>query len=320
MQQAPEMRAAVARLCNEVWADGLDRVAGAEAERYDLPVPRLRRILRDQAKLGRWAPDRQGYRLVEFLARLGELAGRRRRGLVVVLDEVQQLLGPLDVSALARLREFVWGMRTERSPCALVLTLDAQLEARLGQWAADLLHRVREHGPALRMTEVFTREFPGWLWERLTSGREGFPALPPAALTADLLLALGQYVERPDLAGGPRAVTDVFCRALAHHNQTSQSYDLPHFVDDLQRGRLRFFGDGSPVQRLLTRLLADDGVRQQPERERLVRALAAFPAGCPADVLRRRLSRRALERARADLFGPLLAAARGDPPDGEKRV
>ena len=29
-----------------------------------------------------------------------------------------------------------------------------------------------------------------------------------------MLLSLGQFVERPDLANGPRTVVDVFCRAI----------------------------------------------------------------------------------------------------------
>ena len=132
------------------------RIARTEAKRYELPVRKVRTVLKDQLEHGRWAPDGHSHRLVEFLARLGELSARWSRGLVVIVDELQQLLGPLDVSTLSRLREFVWGMRTEQTPCAVVLTLDTQLEARLGHWAADLLHRVREHSPALQMTGVFT--------------------------------------------------------------------------------------------------------------------------------------------------------------------
>src|SRR5262249_19285935 len=150
---------------------------------------------------------------------------------LVVLDELQQLLGPLDVQALTRLREFVWGMRTERSPCGLVLTFDTQLEGRLGHWAADLLHRVREQGPALRLTEVYTRDFPPWLWRRLT---ELGGAADAGGVSEDVLLALGQLVERPDLASGPRTVAEVFTRALAHHRQTGRAYDVSCLADDLR--------------------------------------------------------------------------------------
>src|SRR5207248_1269120 len=122
---------------------------------------------------------------------------------------------------LTRLREFVWGLRTERSPCGLVLSLDSRLEQRLAEWAADLLHRIREHGPTLNLAEVYTRDFPAWLWQRLTQ-REGEKQalLDPGSLDADVLLALGQLVERPDLANGPRTVIDVFTRAGEHRAGT----------------------------------------------------------------------------------------------------
>src|SRR5207244_4526343 len=139
-EQAPKDNVRVRKLFEGIWTEGLDRIAKTEAKRYELPGRKVRKVLEDQLEHGRWAPDGHSHRLVEFLARLGELSIRWPRGLVVIVDELQQLLGPLDVSTLSRLREFVWGMRTEQSPCAVVLTLDTQLEARLAHWAADLLH------------------------------------------------------------------------------------------------------------------------------------------------------------------------------------
>jgi hypothetical protein len=204
-------------------------------------------------------------------------------------------------------------MRTEQTPCAVVLTLDTQLEARLGHWAADLLHRVREHSPALQMTRVFTRDFPRWLWERLTSsnGRKG-KVLSPAALTPAVLDSLGQFVERPDLANGPRTVVDVINRAAECFAETGKSYDIPNLVDDLHKGRFRFFGEGTPVQRMLTQLLSDAWVQEDAVRCSLVRTLAAFPCGCPSEVIADHVGNgRKLKTARDELFGPLLVELPG---------
>ena len=301
------------RLFEEIWTEGLDRIAKTEAKRHELPVRKVRKVLEEQLEQGRWAPDGHSHRLVDFLARLGELSARWSRGLVVIVDELQQLLGPLDVSSLSRLREFVWGMRTEQAPCAVVLTLDTQLEARLSHWAADLLHRVREHSPALQMTGIFTRDFPRWLWERLTSsnGRKG-KGLPPTGLTPAVLASLGQFVERPDLANGPRTVVDVFNRAAECFTATGESYDIPNLVDDLHKGRFRFFGEGTPVQRMLTQLLSDAWVQEDAVRSSLVRTLAAFPRGCPPEVIHDHVGNgRKLKTARDELFGPLLVELPG---------
>src|SRR5262249_28592045 len=60
-------------------------------------------------------------------------------------------------------------------------------------------------------------------------------------------------------------------------------------------------------QRLLTQLLSDDWVQGDTVRTSLVRTLAAFPRGCPADVLHAHVGNgRKLKSARDALFGPLL--------------
>ncbi|HMP03964.1 MAG TPA: ATP-binding protein [Gemmatales bacterium] len=313
-EQLPKEKQRIQKLFDQVWTGGIDRIAKEEAERHDIPVRKLRKVFEAQLEHGRWAPDGHSHRLVEFLARLGQLSRRSSRGLVVIVDELQQLLGPLDVSSLSRLREFVWGMRTEQSSCAVILTLDTQLEMRLAHWAADLLHRVREDSPALQMATVFNRDFPRWLWERLTTpnGRPG-KVLPANAMSAAVLDSLGQFVERPDLANGPRTVVDVFNRAVEHYHQLGETYDVLDLVDDLHHGRFRFFGEGAPVQRVLTQLLSDAWIDEDSVRRALVRTLAAYPRGGPGNVIPTHVGNgREIKGARAPMFCPPL----GGLPDG----
>ena len=114
------------------------------------------------------------------------------------------------------------------------------LEARLARWAADVLHRIRENGPTLQLADGYTREFPFWLWEKFTNTHEkDKQRLPQAALTEEVLLSLGQLVERPDLANGPRAVIEVFSRAAVYHQKTGKSYDIPELIEDVHQGRFR---------------------------------------------------------------------------------
>jgi hypothetical protein len=160
---------------------------------------------------------------------------------------------------------------------------------------------------------VFNRDFPVWLWKRFCApnGRPG-KALPASAVSPAVLESLGQFVERPDLANGPRTVVDVFNRAVDHFRETGTSYGVLDLVDDIHQGRFRFFGEGSPVQRVLTQLLSDAWIDEDPVRRSLVRTLAAYPRGCPEAVVRAHVGNgRMLRAARDQLFGPLLVELPG---------
>jgi hypothetical protein len=198
--QCPKMKRQIQACFREVWTDGLTQAVQTDAKRYAVSARKVRQIFQDKLRSGQFTLDSQPYRLVEFLAKLGRLATEFSNGLVIILDEIQQLLGPLDARAIVRFREFVWGMRTERSHCGVILALESLHEARLARWAADVLHRIRESGPTLQLADVYTREFPFWLWKRLTNTREkDKQRLSQAALTEEVLSSLGQLVERPDL-------------------------------------------------------------------------------------------------------------------------
>jgi hypothetical protein len=163
------------------------------------------------------------------------------------------------------------------------------------------------------MTAVFNRDFPMWLWERLTTpnSRPG-KLLPASAVSAAVLESLGQFVERPDLANGPRTVIDVFNRAVDHFQESGESYGVLDLVDDIHQGRFRFFGEGAPVQRILTQLLSDAWIDEDAVRRSLVRTLAAYPRGCPEAVVHAQVGNgRKLKAARDQLFGPLLVELPG---------
>ncbi|MBA4064860.1 MAG: hypothetical protein C0501_14330 [Isosphaera sp.] len=309
--QHPKVAGRIERAVRRIWDRGLDDAAKTDAERYKIPGRTVRRMLQDKVRAGQIAIDSQCHRLVELLSELGKIVAEVSGGLVLILDELQQLLGPLDTRAITQFREFVWGMRTEQSPCGVIVCFDAMLEARLARWAADLLHRIRESGPALQLTDVYTSEFPAWLWGRLTSG-DG-RVTDPGAIDPYVLLSLGQFVERPDLANGPRTVVDVFCRAIEHYRSSHTAYGLDELVVDVQSGVMRYFGEGAQVQRTLTELLKDDWLRADPVRVAVVRRLAAFPRGCPKAVAEEAAGSAArLAKVRSQLFAPLLVEL----PDG----
>ena len=305
--QNPEIKRQVDKLFRDVFTEGLKPMVQADAKRYAVPPQTVRKIYNDKFSAGQFTVDSHPHRTVEFLSRLGELASEKSKGLVIILDELQQLLGPLDARAIVQFREFVWGLRTERSPCGVILALDSLLEARLARWASDILHRIRESGPALQLTDIYTREFPAWLWDKFSSNGKQTSPFPSAALSENVLSSLGQFVERPDLANGPRTVIDVFSRSLIHYQKTNLSYDISDLVYDIYQGRFRYFGEGAAVQSILTQILSDEWILEDEGRKNLVTTLAAFPQGCPKQILHDQISDKTqIKKARSELFAPLL--------------
>lgn len=310
--QMPKAKTKIRALFKEVWAEGIEQTAKRDAIKYELESKKMRRVLEDKLNAGQLTLDGQCHRFVEFLSRLGELATNWSNGLIVILDELQQLLGPLDARAIIQFREFVWGMRTERTNCGIVVSLDAMLEARLARWAGDILHRIREQSPALQMSTIYTREFPVWLWKNLTTQNGSAPLLNKEALTEDVLTSLGQFVERPDLANGPRTVADVFSRASEHFEIKKEPYEVSDMVEDIRNGRFRYFGETAPVQNLLTQLLKEEWIVEDQARLLTVSTLAAFPLGCPNEIWEKQVpSAKERARVREDLFNPLLVELSG---------
>ena len=305
--QNPKIKRQVDKLFRDVFTEGLKPMVQADAKRYAVPPQTVRKIYNDKFSAGQFTVDSHPHRTVEFLSKLAELATENSKGLVIILDELQQLLGPLDARAIVQFREFVWGLRTERSPCGVILALDSLLEARLARWASDILHRIRESGPALQLTDIYTREFPEWLWNKFSSNGKQASLLPSAALSENVLTSLGQFVERPDLANGPRTVVDVFSRSIIHYQKTKSSYDIPNLVDDIHQGRFRYFGEGAAVQSRLTQIFSDEWILKDEGRQKLVTTLAAFPQGCSKKILHDQISdKEQIKKARSELFAPLL--------------
>jgi hypothetical protein len=246
--------------------------------------------------------------LVELLRLLCGPQGPFESGIFICIDEAQQLLGPLDPSALQALRSLVWGLRTERVNCAILLTLDPLLHQRLDRWASDILHRIADRGETLDLRTAYDAGFVAWLWQRW-SDQPGIPA--GSVLDQDLAIALGQYVEREDLANGPRTVVEVFHRVIAH---PGECYGMTDFVQDLRSGNFRFLSGALNAQTLVNGILDDAWVNELPERREFVELLAGFPNGVPDASIHRLIpDTQSRRRVRRELFAPLLVNAAQGP-------
>lgn len=242
--------------------------------------------------------------LLESATTLAEQAGFA--GLVVILDEGQQLIGNAGKGVLVALRQLVWGLRTRKLPLGLLITLDPDTERTLADRAGDILHRVKDDGLYLDIREVYGREFPARLWHQYAAAFELNEA-DRATIDRPTLDALGQLCEREDLSNGPRTVVDVLQHAAARRSAGAPpGYSPVQLVDDLVRGEIRFAGDRNTLPALVSELLSYGYFQRDAERSAALKLLAAFPRGCPPEIVRHYGLEAAVGKLDADLRGEVI--------------
>jgi hypothetical protein len=221
--------------------------------------------------------------LLDFLRDATKLAGEAGfKGLVVFADESQEFLRTEEAGAqeaIQTLSELVKGIRAMANlPLGLILTMPVQpTEAAIEEQAGDIMHRMRERGTALRLQDVYGREFPRDLWRYLTDQFGGKDA--KRAVEDQTLEALGQLCERKDLSNGPRTVINAFKRIAQHYQQKRRPYTPMDLIDDYLQGHIVFEGREAKLTGTLQRLLQLPAVQHDLQRQQAVKLLAAFPRG-----------------------------------------
>jgi len=221
--------------------------------------------------------------LLPFLDDATEIAREAGfKGLVVFADESQEFLRTEDAGAheaIQTLSELVKGIRARSDlPVGLMLVMPAQpTEAAIEEQAGDIMQRMRERGTALRLQDAYGREFPKDLWDHLCKLFDDTRASQAVdRLTLD---ALGQLCERKDLSNGPRTVINAFRRIAVHNQQNQRPYTPIDLMDDYLHGHIVFEGREAKLTGTLRRLLEMPVVQRNPEYQKTVKLLAAFPRG-----------------------------------------
>jgi len=203
------------------------------------------------------------------------------KGLVIFADEIQEFLRTEEGAreAIQSLSELVKGIRAMvDSPLALMLAMPAEpTEAVIQEQAGDIMHRMRERETALRLEDAYGREFPKQLWEYLYE-RFG-DATARKAVDDRTLEAMGQLCERKDLSNGPRTVINTFKRIARHWQQNRRPYSPLDMLDDYLQGHIVFEGRETKLTGTVRALLDSPVVQHDPQRQRAVKLLAAFPRG-----------------------------------------
>ncbi|NJL03535.1 MAG: hypothetical protein HC911_01190 [Chloroflexaceae bacterium] len=264
-----------------------DAMARRDEQTFQIPFEQARASIRDKIERGYLDFDDISVNLVAFLelvTRLTQRAGHQ--GLVVVVDEIQQLIGNANKGVLVALRQLIWGLRTRQIPFGIVFTMDPDTERILADRAGDILHRIKDDRLYLDMRHIYDRDFPARLWQQYVTAFQ-LSEDEAAAIDRPALESLGQLCEREDLSNGPRTVINVLqCVAIRAADRMG-SYTPIDLVNDFLNGTIRFDGDRGVIPALVGELLSLPYFQHSYPLAQVLRLIAAFPRGCPVEIASR---------------------------------
>jgi hypothetical protein len=262
------------------------KLAEEDAKRYGIDIEIALQSIEDKIKSGHLQLEASATHLLRFFEQLVELTvAAGFKGLVVIVDEFQQFLGNINKGVITNFRTLIWGLQTRGAlPLGFLITMDPDTERNLTDRGADILHRIRNHGLYLAFSDIYGREFPRELWSRYA---ENFGFVRDSSNVVDhaTLEAVGQICERPDLSNGPRTVINIFQRIAELYQTRNRSYTPIDLIDDFVTGDIRFDGDGGKIASLVNEISSYDYIKRVSARVQTIKLLAAFPRGCPIEVV-----------------------------------
>lgn len=255
-------------------------LARRDEREFGIPFDQGLASITDKLERGYLDFDDVSVNLITFLEHMTLLVRRAGfDGLVLIIDEMQQLLGNASKGVLVALRQLIWGLRTRQLPFGLLLTMDPDTERTLADRAGDILHRIKDDGLYLDIRHVYDRSFPARLWRQYAEAFD-LDGEARAAIDCHALEALGQFCERDDLSNGPRTVINVLQIAASRWHDCQTRYTPIDMIDDLINGTVRFDGDRAVLTALVAELLNFPYFQRSSERAHALKLLAAFPRGC----------------------------------------
>jgi len=302
----PEQTSEIRDAYEQFLSSSTELLARRDEREFGIPYEQARAAIQDKLERGYLDFEDVSVNLIGFLEKATSIAVvSGYRGLVLIVDELQQLMGNMNKGVLVAFRQLIWGLRTRPIAFGLLLTMDPDTERTIADRAGDILHRIKDDGLYLDIRQIYNREFPARLWSRFIAALPFAPG-DQEAIDRPALDALGQLCERDDLSNGPRTVINALQAATVRWTNSAKPYTPIALVDDLLDGTIRFDGDRNIIPALVGELLNYPYFEQSPTRAAVLKLIAAFPRGCDIEVARRYGLGDAWQELNDDLRGELL--------------
>lgn len=226
--------------------------------------------------------------VVEFYSEVTDLAVEAGyRGLAVFTDELQVTVAEYKPSRdqfFNDLFQIVKDTIDRPGKWAIIMSMDDGTEGIISRMRNDLLQRMQRSALYFRVKEVYSRrQYPAELWAAFAA-RFGFDG--NEVVLPETLQSIGEIAARDDLGAGPRMVTNALSLAVKHYDESQTAYTPLQFVDDFLAGQIQFDQRGKFVT-AVNKALENVEVRGSEANRNVVKLLAAFPAGCQEEMLKR---------------------------------
>jgi hypothetical protein len=278
---------------------------------------RTRQLLYRLHDEGRYSLGLRPLDYLNFFEEMTTLAQKAQYdGLVIIADELQQYLETnKSRDALPALFNIIQALITRKGklPFGLILSVARQDLGVMNDFRSDLVQRLKEDKLALDLSNIYNQTFARDLWDQLAC-ELGFEAIKDEIVLPEALEALGQISARADLANGPRTVVDVFKLMSSRYKEQrgrSEPFSPIDLVDGFLRGDISYDNTGL-LQRVVNEHLAQHFVQKNPDYQRAIKLMAAFPIGGLSQHLFDKYQvRRAIEDLTTEARGDIVTFAGG---------
>ncbi|AKB82980.1 DNA double-strand break repair Rad50 ATPase [Methanosarcina barkeri 3] len=206
------------------------------------------------------------------------------KGLIIFADEFQTYFDQKNFATneiTNEWRELIWNIINKNKKYGIIFIIPEEKESTINERAGDIIQRLREQRLVINLKNVYDRKFPAYLMEEYA---KKFKFDPSKLVDKYTLSSVGQIVTDKDLGNGPRTVVNIFKLIFQHYNNTSQQYTVINLINSYLDGNIVHDGPDQKIVSSVKKALSSDRVKSENDRS-VIKLLAAFPRGCPLEVL-----------------------------------
>jgi len=263
----------------------IESLAKKDCEDFGIPFEQARNSIENKISSGILNLRISSEILIRFLDSCIDIILKAGfKGLIIFADEFQTYFDQKNFQQSAitnEWRELIWNIINKNKKYGLIFIIPEEKESIINGRAGDIIQRLREQRLVINLKNVYDRKFPAYLMEEYA---KEFKFDSSKLIDKYTLFSVGQIVTDKDLGNGPRTVVNIFKLIFQHYNNTGQQYTVINLINNYLDGSIVHDGTDQKIVSSVKKALSSDRVKSENDRN-VIKLLAAFPRGCPLEVL-----------------------------------